>query len=54
MIKTLTYEVKIEVEGSDVGGAGETEAKKQFEKEVRGMNFACASTNFRVVKLEEK
>lgn len=54
MAKTMRYEIIIEVDGTDVGGAGETEAKKQFEKEVRGMNFACASTNFRVVKLEEK
>jgi hypothetical protein len=54
MVKNLKYEVTIEVDGTDVGGAGETEAKKQFEKEVKGMNFSCALTNFRVVKLEEK
>jgi hypothetical protein len=53
MAKTVKYEITIEVTGLEVDGEGERAAKAQFEKEVRVMNFAACSTNFKVVELKE-
>jgi hypothetical protein len=57
-MKVINYRLRVEIEGqyedqAIEGGPGAGEGRRKLEETIRNLKFLVASTNIRVVRLEE-